>query len=252
MSFASVRRAALALLTLAIAACSLSPVYTSHLYVRPTLPMIASKIERPLYVVLDPAQVPDQYTIPEGAIKELKIYEIHDFVRRDLRGTLATYFAHVHVVAPGAPIPDGALVALVQIQGFALDAETGPLQLTYMLGANGKPGPMLMPSVSAHGRMEWAFAIRVPGERDYAFSFSDSAISTTALTASYDSPEVMASTYSVALDHLLERLGQPDVLARLDQQRSQNSSPMPSQPSTSIAGSPSGASLPTQVPNGPR
>ena len=213
MSFASLGRASLALLTLAFAACSLQPVHTSQLYIRPTLPMVASKIERPLYIVLDPAQVPDRYTIPEGTIKELTIYEIRDFVRRDLRGTLATYFDQVHVVAPDAPIPDDALVAQVQIQGFGMDAR----------GANAG----IAVAVSAYGRMDWAFAIRAPGERDFAFSFSESALSTTALVSSYDSPEVMASTYRSALDDLIARLGQPEVLARLEPQRDQRSSPVP-------------------------
>jgi hypothetical protein len=242
MSLASLRRAAFALLALAIAGCSLQPVYTSHLYVRPAMPIVATRIERPLYIILDPAQVPDQYTIPAGTIKELTIYEIRDFVRRDLRGTLATYFAHVEVVAPGAPIPDDALVALVQIQGFAMDSQ-GAESMGYAVGASGV-APVYTSSVSAHGRMDWAFAIRAPGERDYAFSFSERASSTTALVTSYDSPQVMASTYTAALDHLLAKLGQPDVLARLAQQRNQNSSPMPSQPSISSGSSPSGANRP--------
>jgi hypothetical protein len=221
-------RFAVALLALVLAACALQPVYTSHLYVRPTLPMVASKIERPLYIVLDPAQVPDHYTIPAGTIKELEIYEIHDFVRRDLRGTLALYFAHVKVVPPNAPIPDDALVAQVQIQGFAMDSE-GAESYGYAVGAKGVM-PVYSSSVSAHGRMDWAFAIRAPGERDYAFSFSERSYSTTALVTSYDSPQVMASTYSAALDHLLAALDQPEVLARLDQQRASPPAQMPNDP----------------------
>ena len=58
-------RVSLALVSLVLAARSLQPVCTSQLYIRPIQPMVATRIERPLYVVLDPAVVPDRYDSPQ-------------------------------------------------------------------------------------------------------------------------------------------------------------------------------------------
>lgn len=186
-----------ALLSLVFAACALEPVHTSQLVIRPTRPIVATKIARPLYVVLDPAQVPDEYTVPERTIKELTIFEIREFVRRDLRAALETYFDHVVVVTPSVELPEGALVAQVQIQGFATQA-----------GAAGATG-------AAYGRMDWAFAIREPGANDLAFSYAESVTGTSPILTRHDSDEMIESTYRVALEHLITKLGEPGVIARL-------------------------------------
>jgi hypothetical protein len=193
MSRRFVSRSVVALLSLVVAACTMSPVYTSRLNVRPSQPFVAQRIARPLYVVLDPAQVPDEYTIPAHTFKALSIYQIRIFVARDLRRALEAYFEHVAVVAPTAQIPEGALVAQVRIDEFSEDGDvTGP-----------------------HGRMTWAFAIRRPGDRDLAFSYAESVLGTAAAGTSYASDEMLESTYRVALEHLAAKLDQPDVLAKL-------------------------------------
>ncbi len=191
-----------AFLAFTLAACSMQPVRTATLRIQPTVPMIAKKVARPLYVVLDPAQVPDRYTIPEGTVKELEILEIRYFVRRDLRAGLAALFEYVEVVPPTAQIPAGALVGQVQIQRFSTElvmASSG----SKTVGA-------------AYGQMGWGFAIREPGQSEFAFSHTESVTGTFPLVQIDQTAEMMESTYRLAIEHLLAKIAEPEVLARLN------------------------------------
>lgn len=204
------RRILLAALPLALAGCSalaqigaMRPVETSYLDIRPTLPMLASKIARPLYVVLDPAEVPDSYTIPERTVKEIRILQIHDFVRRDLKRTLASIFDKVEVIGADEFIPTDVLIGQVRIQRFAVEAD--------MATSGGYTAGRV------YGQMGWSFAISRPREHAFAFSYADTVTGTFGLVNADQTNEMMESTYRLALERLLAELAKGDVLDRLDQ-----------------------------------
>lgn len=184
----------------AIAACATDPVHTTQLRIQPTRPLVAHRIVRPLYVVLDPAQVPDHYTIPPGSVKEIQIFEIREFVRRDLRAALTAVFEQVDIVEPtDAQLPVGTLTATVQIQRFgAVPDQTGSnaMRVTTQMG--------------------WSFAIAVKGQREFLFSSTETVTGGFAMTTVTQTPEGLQSTYQLALEHLLAKLADPAVLARLE------------------------------------
>lgn len=198
----------LALAALAVVASAavkgnpMRPVDTERLSIDPTRPMLAQKLARPLYIVLDPERVPDEYTIPEQTIKEIRILAIRTFVRRDVRHALLSLFDSVDVVAPSWPIPPGALVADVEIQRFSTEVDMAT-------GGGYHAGRI-------YGQMGWAFAIKRPGERQYAFSYADTVTGAFALTDVSQTPEMMESTYRRALERLLAELVNGKALELLD------------------------------------
>jgi hypothetical protein len=133
---------------------------------RPSPPslMVARKIDRPLYIVLDPARVRDVWDIETAGCQvgspgceRFKLFDVHELVRRDLRGAMASYFRSVEIVAPGHAVPAGAVVADVKVDTIRLHAlARGPL--TYQLL-----------------EMTWGFALRRKEDADYSYSFAGTA-----------------------------------------------------------------------------
>lgn len=189
-------------MSLALTACAMEPVHTARLQIQPTLPMVARKIARQLFIVLDPAQVPDRYTIPERTNKEIQILEIREFVRRDLQHALSSLFDSVVVVAPSAVIPAGALVAQVRIQRFAADVD---------MVSTGKET-----AARVYGQMGWSFAIRGSGAVDFAFSHTENVRGSFPLTHVSQTEEMMTSTYQIALERLVARIAEPEMVAKLE------------------------------------
>ncbi|MBA3457099.1 MAG: hypothetical protein H0T42_28710 [Deltaproteobacteria bacterium] len=195
-------RILLVLVPLALLGCAMEPVHTARLTISPTVPMVARKIAHPLYVVLDPAQVPDRYTIPERTNKEIHIHEIHEFIRRDLRTGLAFLFERVVVIAPGTPIPPGTLVAQVRIQRFSADVD--------MVSTGSAT------AARVYGQMGWSLAIRGSSATDFAFSHTENVRGSFPLTHVSQTAEMMTSTYQLAIEHLLAKLAEPDIVAKLE------------------------------------
>jgi hypothetical protein len=189
-------------LALALAACAMEPVHTARLQIQPTLPMVARKIARPLYIVLDPTLVPDSYVIPEQTSKEIRILEIREFVRRDLRTGLAVLFDRVVVVAPGAPFPAGALVAHVRIQKFSADVD---------MMTNGS-----QTAARVYGQMGWSIGIRGSVATDFAFSHTENVQGRFPLTHVSQTAEMMTSTYQLAIENVLTKLAEPEMVAKLE------------------------------------
>jgi hypothetical protein len=187
---------------LPLVGCAMEPVHTAQLQIQPTLPMVARKISRPLYIVLDPALVPDSYVIPERTNKEIQILEIREFVRRDLRTGLATLFDRVTVVAPGSPFPAGALVAHVRIQKFAADVD---------MMTNGS-----QTAARVYGQMGWSIGIRGSLATDFAFSHTENVQGSFPLTHVSQTAEMMTSTYQIAIEHVLAKLAEPEMAAKLE------------------------------------
>ncbi|MBK9031060.1 MAG: hypothetical protein IPL61_06950 [Myxococcales bacterium] len=192
-----------AVVALMLAACAMKPVNTRALHIEPTLPLVATKIPRPLYVVLDPTQVPDEYTIPARTTKEIRILEIREFVRRDLRDALSSMFAAVTVVGLDDVAPPDAMIAQVQIQRFAAEID----QVT--------SGDVIAGRV--YGQMGWSFAIRKIDEPEFRFSYAETVTGTFPLVRVDQTAEMMESTYRIALEQLMARLSDREVMARLSE-----------------------------------
>ncbi len=124
--------------------------------------LVARKIDRPLYLVLDPARVRNEWSLATApceiggdGCERFKLFDVQEFVRRDLKRAMESYFTRVELVAPGQPIPAGAaVVADVKID----DIRIHPLVR----------GPLTYEII----QMTWGFALRRSEDKDYAYSFA--------------------------------------------------------------------------------
>ena len=159
--------------------CAGSGNYTRSVYgtvggysmknVHPTPPslMIARKIERPLYIVLDATKVKDAWPIQTAACatggmgcEHFTLMDFQEFVKRDLRNTMTNYFSRVEVVDSAAALPKTPhVVADVKVDDIRLDALVRGA-LTYQLI-----------------EMTWGFAMRGSDQQEYAYSFAGTASS---------------------------------------------------------------------------
>lgn len=129
---------------------------------KPPSLMVARKIDRPLYIVLDANRVKDTWPLETAACatnssgcERFNLLQAQAFVRRDLKAAMEDYFARVEIVDSSTELPQTPhVVADVKVQDVRLNSLVrGPL--TYQLI-----------------EMNWSFALR-PGEHpDYAYSFA--------------------------------------------------------------------------------
>ncbi len=127
--------------------------------------MVARKIERPLYVVLDPAKVKDVWTLETSACatttegcETFKLFDVQQFVRRDLKIALEHYFSSVTVVGTGQALPSTPhVVADVKIDRIKVTALPRGM-LTYQII-----------------QMTWGFGLRPSDKADYTYSFAGTA-----------------------------------------------------------------------------
>ena len=137
--------------------------------VKPTPPslMVAHKISRPLYIVLDASRVKDTWPLETAACatgasgcEHFKLMDFQEFVRRDLKATMANYFSSVEVVDSAAALPKTPhVVADVKVDNVHLNALVRGY-LTYQLI-----------------EMTWGFALRGSDQQEYAYSFAGTASS---------------------------------------------------------------------------
>ena len=169
----------------------MAPVYTSKLAPRPGRVLVAKKLQQPLTIVLDPATVPDSFTTKEGQVKAIRIHEIHEFVRRDLKAAMENFFEHVQVVDKDTPVPAGHQLHL-SIERFEGHAE--------LMSAGAYSAGRVF------GRMTWSVALLPHGDPDYLFSYTDTATGDYSLVHVREAPAMIEATYRVALQRLLSRM----------------------------------------------
>ncbi len=139
---------------------------------KPASLLVARKIDRTLYLVVDPARVRDVWPLETAACQvdgagceRFKLFDVHEFIRRDLKAAMESYFVRVEVVTPGQIIPPGsAVVADVKVD----DIRVHPLVR----------GPMTHEII----QMTWGFALRRGEDKDYAYSFAGTAESNDSYT----------------------------------------------------------------------
>ena len=132
---------------------------------KPMSLMVAQKIDRPLYLVVDPARVKDVWELSTAACatnspgcERFKLFDVQTFVRRDLKRALEAYFSRVEVVDSAAAIPAGPhFLADVKVDDVRLNALVRGM-LTYQLI-----------------ELTWGFAMRGGEQADYAYSFAGTA-----------------------------------------------------------------------------
>jgi hypothetical protein len=124
---------------------------------KPASLLVAKKIQRPLYLIVDPTRVKDTWQM-KGSGGELALNDFQSFVRRDLKNAMQAYFERVEVLKPGDPLPVGLhVVGDVKVDKVALhDLPTGRLTYTAI-------------------EMTWSFAVRAGESAEYAFSFGGTA-----------------------------------------------------------------------------
>jgi hypothetical protein len=141
--------------------CVMAPVHVKTLTVQPPSLMVARKVERPLFIVLDPAKVPDTVIIPEDELKEIQVYEVQEFVRRDLKLAMESFFTHVEVVDPSHPLPPAHVRADVKINKLGM-------RVSKVMNTHNAS----QVAAGIYGEMTWGFALRPVEAEEYLFSYA--------------------------------------------------------------------------------
>jgi hypothetical protein len=137
--------------------------------VHPTPPslMVARKIQRPLYIVLDAGKLKDTWPLETASCatgatgcEHFNLMDFQEFVRRDLRSAMSNYFSRVEVVDSSQALPNTPhVVADVKVDNVRLNALVRGY-LTYQLI-----------------EMTWGFALRGSDQQEYAYSFAGTSTS---------------------------------------------------------------------------
>ena len=136
-----------------------------NVHATPPSLMVAQKITRPLYIVLDAAKVKDTWDIatPGCALnaagcERFQVTDVQEFVRRDLKKAMEAYFSRVEVVDSPKAIPAvDHVVGDVKIDAMTLrETVTGALTHVFI-------------------QMTWGFALRRSEAAEYSYSFAGTA-----------------------------------------------------------------------------
>jgi hypothetical protein len=124
--------------------------------------MVAKKIERPLYIVLDAAKVKNTWALDTApcatgtrGCEHFNVLDVHEFVRRDLKRAMENYFTTVRVVTGNDALPTTPyVVADVKVDDLKIHAMVRGM-LTYEII-----------------QMTWGFALRPSDKSEYVYSFA--------------------------------------------------------------------------------
>jgi len=181
------------LLATTVTACAMQPVYVDRLGLDYPSPMVATRIQQPLYLVLDPDRVPDRVTVREPSMKNIEVFHIRAWVQQILPDALKRFFANVEVVGPDAQLPTTPhMVADVEVRSIGAIVDK----------AVGNTGV----AARVYGTMTWGIAIRRSGEKNYAFSYSASVQGVKPLTHVSETDMMYGSTFSMAIGEMNKRL----------------------------------------------
>ena len=184
----------IALAVAGMSSCAMAPVRVSQLQVTPPSLLVARKASRPLFIVLDPSKVPDSVVIPEDELKEIQVFELHAFVKRDLKRAMENFFDRVEVVPPDFKFPDGAFVRA----DVRVDRVTARVVKAVEVGDASNVAAQIF------GEMTWAYALRPSEAPDYLYSFAAASKGKYSMTHVSETPKLFASTFEVAISELVE------------------------------------------------
>lgn len=144
------------------------PSYSmANVSAKPPSLMVAQKIQRPLYLVLDATRVPDTWDMKEASSfnpqngPQFKLQDFQKFVTRDLKDAMGAYFTRVEVVKAGDPLPtEPHIIGDVKVDRVQLHSiPAGRLVYTLI-------------------EMTWGFGLRPSESPEYTFTFAGEGKST--------------------------------------------------------------------------
>lgn len=189
-------RTALVLSILISCGCSSTPPLVwnlSEANTKAPTAMVAQKLDRPLYIVLD-QRVPDTWDL-STAERKVTLGGFQTFVTRDLKAALGPYFDGVVIVNDKAGLP-AKPYALVEV---AVD----DVKLNY-LDAGEKSKSQL--------EMRWSLSVRLGEASEFAFTYSGSAVSREENTSF---PQATTQMTEAAVVALMKKWNEADVLGKL-------------------------------------
>ncbi|MEA2748412.1 MAG: hypothetical protein QOI41_2555 [Myxococcales bacterium] len=137
----------------------------TNVHAKPASLLIAQKIERPLYIVLDPARVKKTWAISTAGCatrgagcEHFNLTDVDQFVRRDLKSAMESYFSRVEVVESAQALPATPHVVA--------DVKIDDLKLNELVRGG---------ATYAIIEMTWGFALRKNEASEYAYSFAGTA-----------------------------------------------------------------------------
>lgn len=140
----------LSLIVLAVfAGCQFQVSLKDVQLVSPSL-MVAKKVDRVAFIVIDDSRVPNEITVNIDNIG-YKLLDFQEFVRRDLKNAFAPFFTEVRVVSSADPIPAGS--------GVVIDVKIDRLEYVTALNVG-------------RGVMTWSLALRPSEWDEYLYSFA--------------------------------------------------------------------------------
>lgn len=181
-------RTALLALALVATGCSMRPVDVSTMETKIPQPVELRRIEIPLFIILDPAKLPDAMTAIGPGVKPIEVSGLHTFVQRDMQRALTQLFTTVTVAPPSTPAPAGIFL-------------TGEVLVNSLTTFSGTRGPGTPAGV--YVRMQWSFRVRAYGAPADAFVYQGTAESTAPINAVADTQVAFQTLLEDALRRLL-------------------------------------------------
>jgi hypothetical protein len=194
-------RAALLALVMAVAGCAMSPVDARVLSPNVPQPQDTRRLEQALYIVLDPAKLPDAMLATGQGVKPIEVTGLHAFVERDLHKTMSQLFARVVVAPPSLRAPE-ELFFTGQVLVNALTTFTQPVA----------PGSA---ELGVFVRMQWSLHIRAYGAPADAFVYQGTAQSTKPIVSVRETSPAFNSLIEDALLRLVAHWGAQQAYDRL-------------------------------------
>jgi len=137
----------------------------TNAHAKPAALLIAQKIERPLYIVLDPTRVKKIWPLETAGCatggagcERFNLMDVDQFVRRDLKSAMGNYFSRVEVVDSAKELP-----TTPHVVG---DVKIDDIKLNELV--RGRATHVII-------EMTWAFALRKNEAKEYAYSFAGTA-----------------------------------------------------------------------------
>jgi hypothetical protein len=128
----------------------------------PPVPLVGRKSARPVYIVLDPARVPDAMPVfVNGVNQGGQMRDMRLFVERDVRRAFANYFDHVSVVSP-TQVPHSAESVIVDVVLDRLSTVSQTIENQTNIEVRG------------NASLNWSIALRPASVVEYLWAFTGS------------------------------------------------------------------------------
>src|SRR5690349_18182123 len=173
-------RAVFLAFVMAVAGCAMQPVDARWLSPNVPQPQDTRRVEQPLFLVLDPAKLPDTMMATGPGVKPVEVTGLHAFVERDLQKALSQVFANLTVAPPSTPAPQGIF--------FKGDVLINSLTTAPRPAAPGSK------DTAVYMRMDWSLHIRAYGAEADAFVYQGRSEGKVPILSVRETPEAFTST----------------------------------------------------------